>query len=55
MVSLIKSMMLLEKSIAWPRNRYIYYLCRLKPTSVGFLLSGVLINGRANLASRNNY
>ncbi|CDP75862.1 Putative uncharacterized protein [Escherichia coli D6-117.29] len=25
MVSLIKSMMLLEKSIAWPRNRYIYY------------------------------
>lgn len=23
MVSLIKSMMLLEKSIAWPRNRYI--------------------------------
>ncbi len=38
MVSLIKSMMLLEKSIAWPRNRYIYYYVAWNPLRGGFFV-----------------
>lgn len=55
MVSLIKSMMLPRKAL---RGLVIAISTIMSPEThfaVGFLLSGVLINGRANLASRNNY